>query len=292
MSHTNGIKSNLTSTVGFLSEEIGARSYHDVEKLNRAADFIEKKFLSFGCEVKRQPFNYREETYYNIICEVKGSDPSPEGRGLLVIGAHYDTVWNTPGADDNASGVAGLIELARLASSEPLPQTVRFAAFSMEEPPLFRTKHMGSYACARALKDEGVKVMGMISLEMIGYFCERKGCQFYPLPFFRWIYPDKGDFVAFVGNISSRPFTRRVKKAFHAVSGIPVESLNTISLVPGVDFSDHSSFWKFGFPAFMITDTAFYRNPNYHGPGDTAPTLDYDRMAGFVTALYEALKNL
>lgn len=277
---------NLKETVSFLSVEIGPRSFRDLEKLNRAADFIEDKFRSYGLGVKRQAFQYGENTYYNIICEVGGTGPP------IVIGAHYDTVSGTPGADDNASGVAVLVELARLSSVDPTGKNIIFAAFSLEEPPVFRSSRMGSHAFAKSLKDEGKTLKGMISLEMVGYFCDRKGCQFYPLPFFRWFYPSRGNFISFVGNISSRGLTKRFKSSFKAVSKLPVESLNTISLVPGVDFSDHMSFWKFGYPAFMITDTAFYRNPNYHGPGDTARTLDYGRMAELALGLHGAFKKL
>lgn len=281
------IQSNLVATVKYLSEDVGQRSYLDIEKLNKAALYIEDKFLSYGCDVKRQPFPLQGNTYYNIIGEVKGTEATKSE--ILIIGAHYDTVIGTPGADDNASGIAVLLELARLTASKPLQRTVRFAAFSLEEPPLFRTKHMGSYAYAKSLKEEGINVYGMVSLEMVGYFCDRKGSQHYPLPLFKWFYPDRGDFIAFVGNISSRSFTKKLKSCFKAVSSLPVESLNTVSIVPGVDFSDHSSFWEFGYPAFMITDTAFYRNRNYHGPEDTAPTLDYERMAEFTKGLYKAL---
>ncbi len=283
------IKSNLMATVKYLSQDIGQRSYLDVDKLNRAADYIEKKFRSYGCELKRQPFNYQGNTYYNIICEIKGTEARDDG--ILVVGAHYDTVVGTPGADDNASGVAGLLELTRLAALNPFQRTVRFAAFSLEEPPIFMTKNMGSYIYAKSLRNEDVKVYGMISLEMLGYYSERKGSQYYPFPFFKWFYPDKGNFIAFVGNISSRSFTIRVKKLFKSVSSLPVESLNAFSIVPGVNFSDHLNFWEFGYPAFMITDTAFYRNPNYHALGDIPETLDYDRMAELVSGLYRALSK-
>lgn len=284
------IKQNLTATVKYLSEHIGQRSYLDIERLNRAADYIEAKFRSYDCNVKRQPFNYQGNTYYNIICEIKGAKSAKDG--ILVIGAHYDTVIGTPGADDNASGVAGLLELARLAVIEPFPTSVRLVAFSLEEPPVFMTKHMGSYIYAKSLKEERVKVSGMISLEMLGYYSDRRGSQYYPFPIFKWFYPDRGNFIAFVGNISSRSFTNKIKKLFKSVSSLPVESLNAISLIPGVNFSDHWSFWEFGYSAFMITDTAFYRNPNYHAPGDTAETLDYDRMAEFVIGLYKAIKRM
>lgn len=279
------IELNLKETVHFLSEEIGSRSYWDVEKLDKAALYIEEKLSSYSCHVKRQSFTYMGNTYHNIIGEVSG-DGELE---ILIMGAHYDTIPGTPGADDNASGVAGVLELARLAVLEPSSKTVRFVAFTLEEPPLFRTRHMGSYVYAKSLKKEKVKVKGMISLEMIGYYCDRKGCQYYPFSFFKWFYPNKGDFIAFVGNVSSKAFTKRVKDAFMQASTLPVESLNTVSIVPGIDFSDHSSFWKFGFPAFMVTDTAFFRNPYYHSAGDIANTLDFKRMALLIYGLKSAL---
>lgn len=279
------VEANLEATVCFLSEEIGARSYEDLEELERSADYIEKKLISYGCHVKRQCFPYMGNTYHNIIGEVKGNKDSE----ILVIGAHYDTVPGTPGADDNASGIAGLLELARLTAVNQTSRTVCFVAFTLEEPPLFKTTHMGSYVYAQSLKKDKIRVKGMISLEMIGYFCDRKGCQYYPFSFFRWFYPEKGDFIAFVGNIASKEFTKKVKNAFQKVSTLPVESLNTLSLVPGVDFSDHASFWSFDYPAFMITDTAFYRNPNYHTAGDRAHTLDYKRMALLISGLKSAL---
>lgn len=283
----NDIRQNLIATVHYLAHDIGPRSYRHIDQLNRTADYIESRFRSFGLATERQPFTYNGHTYYNIIAEVKGSAAS--AGGILVIGAHYDTVAGTPGADDNASGVAGLLELARLTAHSPLSRTVRFVAFTLEEPPTFMTSRMGSYVYAKSLKEKNVHVYGMISLEMLGYYCDGKGCQYYPLPPFKWIYPDRGNFIAFVSNLSSKAFTGKLKKAFTSVSSLPIESLSAPSAIPGVDFSDHRSFWKFGYSALMITDTAFYRNPNYHGPGDTEATLDYDRMAELVKGLYAAL---
>lgn len=287
MNDINKIEANLKSHVVFLSETIGNRNYLDTEKLNKAADYIEEKFRSYKCNVKRQPFKAEDKTYYNIEAEVKGTSDKDK---IIVIGAHYDTIAGTPGADDNASGVAGILELARLASEKPLPYTIRLVAFALEEPPFFRTRNMGSYVYAESLKKEGLEIEGMVSLEMIGYFCDKDGCQYYPLPFFRWFYPKKGNFLSFVGDIGSRKFTQKIKKAFQKSSSLPVESLNTIPLVPGVDLSDHLSFWRFGYNAFMITDTAFYRNPHYHARSDTAEKLDYKKMAEFIKGLYNALE--
>ncbi|MHB8845836.1 MAG: M28 family peptidase [Nitrospirota bacterium] len=280
---------NLISTVRLLSEEIGERSFRDLPKLNKAADHIENSLRSFGCLVSKQAFTYQGKTYYNVIGEVKGSHP--DKKEILIIGAHYDTVVGTPGADDNASGVAGLLELARLTALSPAERTIRFVAFSLEEPPTFGTKDMGSYAYAAQVAKEGVKVYGMISLEMIGYFCETKGCQSYP-PGVGWLFPDQGNFISFVGSLSSRSFTHKVKKSFTQAVSLPVESLNTFSSVTGVDFSDHRNFWQFDIDAFMITDTAFNRNRNYHEAEDTWEKLDFRRMNQVVTGLYQAIRTL
>jgi acetylornithine deacetylase/succinyl-diaminopimelate desuccinylase-like protein len=167
------IETNLEATVQLLSEKIGPRSYKDLKELDRTADLIEEKMISLGCDVKRQSFIFMGNTYHNIIGELRGD----KGSEILVIGAHYDTVPGTPGADDNASGIAGLLELARLNTIEPCSKTVRFVAFTLEEPPLFKTRHMGSYIYAESLCKENVKIEGMISLEMIGYYCDQRHLQ-------------------------------------------------------------------------------------------------------------------
>jgi Zn-dependent M28 family amino/carboxypeptidase len=284
------VEANLKETVAYLSGVIGERSYRHTENLARCAEYIERRFSSCRCGPRRQTFTYGENIYCNIFAEVAGTEASR--NGMLVVGAHYDTVAGSPGADDNASGVAGLLELARLASEKPMKRTVRFVAFSLEEPPVFMTSRMGSYVHAKGLRDEGAVLFGMVSLEMLGYYRSDKGSQLYPSSLFRLFYPDRGDFISFVGNLSSRSFTLAVKRAFQEACSFPVESLNAPALIPGVDFSDHRSFWKFGYSAFMITDTAFYRNPNYHSEGDTMETLDYPKMAELTTGLYTALSSL
>lgn len=227
-----GNEANLISTVRFLSEEIGERSFHHLPRLNTTADHIESSLHSFGCLVSRQAFTYEGRSYYNVIGEVKGSNP--DKKEILVIGAHYDTAVGTPGADDNASGVAGLLELARLTALGPAERTVRFVAFSLEEPPVFGTRDVGSYVYAEQAAQEGVKVYGMISLEMIGYFCEEKGCQAYPRGV-GWLFPDQGNLISFVGNLSSRSFTHKVKRVFAQATDFPVETLNTFSSFKRID---------------------------------------------------------
>lgn len=282
------IRLNLINSVNYLSETVGQRSYIDIEKLNETAQYIEDKLSSKGCKTNRQAFNYRGNTYYNIIGEVKGTKDSEP----LIIGAHYDTIIGTPGADDNASGVAVMLELARLTALNPFPRTTVFIAFCLEEPPAYMTKNMGSYVYAKSLNDLNTNIYGMISLEMVGYYSDLEGSQYYPNSLFNIFFPKRGNFIAFVGNISSSGFTKKVKDNFRAKSSLPVESLNAVSIIPGVDFSDHRNFWKFNYPAFMITDTGFYRNPNYHEAGDIASTLNYEIMEELVKGLYEALKML
>jgi Zn-dependent M28 family amino/carboxypeptidase len=211
---------------------------------------------------------------------------------VLVIGAHYDTVEGTPGADDNASGIAGLLELARLFSERTFAGTIQFVAFTLEEPPFFRTRHMGSYIYAEKLNREGREIEGMICLESIGYFTDTPGSQYFPVSMLKWFFPNKGNFIAFVSNLRSRGLLNRSKNAFKKGSVLPVESLAALSIVPGIDLSDHWSFWEFGYNAIMVTDTAFYRNPNYHGAGDTPDTIDYRRMTEVVLGLKATIEEL
>ena len=283
------IQNNLRRTVNFLSKEVGPRDYLRVEALNKTADYIRSEFGKYGYTVLEQPYEVEGHTYKNIFVELKGEKP-PEK--VLVIGAHYDTVMGTPGADDNASGVAGLLELARLLSNRVFDKTIQLVAFTLEEPPFFRSGLMGSQVYAKSLKQKGIDVEGMICLEMIGYFTDEAGSQLYPVPFFRWMYPAKGNFIIIVSNIQSKKFLKRVKSAFKKGTDLPVESLSAFPIVPGIDFSDHRSFWKFKYDAVMVTDTAFYRNPQYHGIGDIPEILDYERMAKVVLGLKSSVEEL
>ncbi len=278
----------LLHVVTMLSREIGVRSYRDTDRLKRTEDFISEQFTSSGYAVSKQPFLFNGNVYNNIVAELTGSG-SP-GK-ILVIGAHYDTVRTTPGADDNASGIAGLLALAgALAGTRP-SKTVRFAAFALEEWPACRSHNMGSYHYARSLKEARDRVEGMICLEMIGYFTDGPGSQMYPLPLFKLRYPARGNYIAMVGNLRSRTFTRKIAAEFRKAVDLPVVTLNAPAFVIGIDFSDHWSFNRFGYNALMVTDTAFYRNPHYHSSSDTAETLDYERMAKVVEGLRTSIEE-
>lgn len=282
------VEENLRGHVYALSAEIGSRGYLQ-ETLKKAGDFITSNWERNGYHVLSQSYEVDGRTYRNIYTEIKGMSSRER---ILVIGAHYDTVTGSPGADDNASGVAGILELSRLLKDSHPNHTIQFVAFSLEEPPFFYTRKMGSYQYAKALHDAGKDLIGMICLESIGYFMDIKESQNFPLPFFRVLYPTTGNFIAFISNLHSKPFLNRFKSAFKKATDMPFESLSTFSIIPGIDFSDHRSFWRFGYNAIMVTDTAFYRNPNYHTIGDTYDTLNYRRMSEVVKGIKSAIEEL
>jgi Zn-dependent M28 family amino/carboxypeptidase len=280
---------NLQEHVIELSQNIGERNFIRYESLNRAAEYIERAFQENGYLPESQSYELEGKEYRNIFAVLKGKRAPEE---IIVVGAHYDTVIGTPGADDNASGVAGLLELAKFFSGRDLGRTVQFVAFTNEEPPFFRTQEMGSRIFAKEARQKKKKIVAMLCLEMIGYYSGSKGGQGYPLPLMKIMYPDTADFIAVVGNLQSRALVRQVEKGMKSQTGIGVESISTFGWVPGVDFSDHYSFYKEGFSAVMITDTAFYRNSNYHMHSDTANTLDYTSMAHVVLGLRQAILDL
>lgn len=258
--------------------------------LARAASFIEQEFNARGFKVESQAYATSTARVKNLIVEQQGRNPS---KPCIIIGAHYDTVVNSPGADDNASGVAGLLELARLLLDYPNERTLQFVAFTLEEPPYFYTRQMGSWMYAKRLKLDRRRVQLMLSLEMIGYAGENLK-QSYPFPLLRRLrgYPSNGNFIGIVGNIRTRKLVKIVQQAMRDGCNIAVESLSAPGFLPPLFFSDHSSFWKFGFPAVMITDTAFLRNPNYHLPTDTDDTLNYGFLTEVIKGLYNAVITL
>lgn len=253
--------------------------------LAETADYIEKSMIESGLRVERQWYAVDGKNFCNIIAKHDGVGP------MVVVGAHYDAGEKTPGADDNASGVAGILELARIVAKGKPENKIELVAYCLEEPPFFRTQHMGSYVHARRLADSGEMISGMVALEMIGYFSDAENSQKYPIPVLDWIYPSKGDFVAVVGDIQSTGFLRKIKRKMKMGSNVPVWSISSPGILPGIDFSDHLNYWEFGWPAVMVTDTAFYRNPNYHTPADTYATLDFNKMAKVIDAVYYAVTS-
>lgn len=265
------------------------RNYQNVQSLNKAADYIEAEFKKMKCHVEIQEFNVEEKIYKNIACSF-----GPAHGERIIVGAHYDVYGDQQGADDNASGVAGLLEIGRLLHGlkPKLKYRTDLVAFTLEEPIFFKTRHMGSSVYAQMLSESGIAVRAMMSLEMIGFFTGKPGSQGYPLDVMKWIYPTTGDFIAVVGKLGQGKLVRKIEGLLAAASQVPVESVSAPAILPGIDFSDHQSFWKYGFPAVMITDTAFYRNHNYHTNTDTIDTLDFEKMYEVVKGLYGVIIGL
>jgi Peptidase family M28/Bacterial PH domain len=277
----------LETHVRTLSQSFVPRDESHPENLDRCAAYIRQEFERANARASEQPFTVDGKTYRNVIAHF-----GPETKEMVVVGAHYDTAGPLPGADDNASGVAGLLELARLLGNRQLPIRVELVAYTLEEPPFFRSEQMGSAIHAKALKREGAVVRVMFSLEMIGYFSDARDSQRFPSSVFSLYYPTEGNFISVVGKIGDGMLVRRIKKAMTGATSLPVYSINAHRLIRGVDLSDHSSYWRAGYPAVMITDTAFYRNANYHTLDDTAEKLDYRRMGQTVEGVYAAVIDM
>jgi Zn-dependent M28 family amino/carboxypeptidase len=271
----------LERHVRALAEDFFPRSVENPAQLQAAGDYVLAQMRAAGATPEIQDVEADGTAYRNFIARF-----GPAQGPLLVIGAHYDSSGQTPGADDNASGVAGLLELTRLLARNPPPRPVELVAYTLEEPPFFRTDSMGSFWHARELDRRGREVRLMVSLEMIGYYRDGPGTQSFPVAGLGLLYPDEGNFIAVVGAWRDFGTMRRVKALFKGASDLPVVTINAPESVSGVDFSDHASYWRFDMPALMVTDTAFLRNPNYHEAGDTAATLDYARMAKVVRAMH------
>jgi Zn-dependent M28 family amino/carboxypeptidase len=277
----------LRKHTSVLSIDMAPRNYLHIDNLNKVANYISESLTSSGGRVSEQIFEVQGAEYKNIVAEF-----GPQGGETIVVGAHYDAEGEKPGADDNASGVAGLLEIGRL-----LGEVVRFktkvvlVAFTLEEPPFFRSEEMGSAVYAKSLVEAGTAVKLMIALEMIGYFSEEKGTQGYPTPLLRLYYPSTGNFIAVVDQLMSTQ-AQRMKASMAQVIDLPVYSINAPPFIPGVDFSDHSNFWRYGFPAVMITDTAFYRNHAYHTNDDRAERLNYEKMAQVVYGVFDYVVKL
>jgi len=273
---------SLKKHVVTLSETNPPRS-EDTDNLDVSALYIKEQLAKYG-DVREMEFTVWGIPYRNISI-LFGDDASER----IIVGAHYDSFQGLPGADDNASGVAGLIELARLLSQSQLNRSVELVAYTLEEPPYFRTADMGSAVHAKSLQENGVDVVVMMSLEMIGYFTDEPDSQDYPFSLMKLFYPSTGNFIAVVGNFYGFSIVGETKRAMKSVTSLPVRSLNAPGALAGVDFSDHLAFWWYDFPALMITDTAFYRNKAYHTKNDTWDRLDYERMSEVVNGVYNAV---
>lgn len=278
----------LRTHVETLAGEIGSRGLRRGAALRRTLDYLDTTLTAMGYTVERETYAVGEQEATNLYVDLTGTQRPGD---IVVIGAHYDSVPSTPGADDNASGVAATLELARAFAGRPQPQTVRFVFFGNEEPPYFQTDAMGSLVHARGMAAANLQVTAMASLEMLGFFSDEPGSQEVPLGL-AGLFPDTGNFVAFISDIPSSSLLDEAHAAFMGSSGFPAEKLAAPGNLPEAGFSDHWSFWQADFRAIMITDTAFFRNPHYHEPTDTVDTLDYARFGQLFPGLVGMIEAL
>jgi len=286
---SQALATRLRQHVEKLAGEIGPRNLEHYTELGRAAGYIEQQLEDAGLAVSRHSFEAESRPYDNLVAEIPGATAPKE---IVVIGAHYDSFFDAPGANDNASGVAALIELARrFAAAEKPNRTLRFVAFANEEPPYFQREGMGSWAYAKLCRERGDDITAMLSIETIGYYSDEPGSQEYP-PGISLLYPSRGNFVGFVGNVKSRRLVRRMIEQFRGSAEFPSEGAALPGFIKGIGWSDHWAFWKEGYAGAMATDTAIFRYPHYHKASDTPDKLDYERMARVAAGLEAVIRDL
>ena len=282
------IHDNLKRHVEMLAQQIGERNVWHAEALASAASYIHHTLENLGYPVRVQLFDSQGLTVQNLEIELPGAAAAEE---IVVVGAHYDTVAGGPGANDNASGVAALLEIARLLVGKTHARTLRLVAFVNEEQPFSESEEMGSRVYAERSQQRGEQIKAMISLETIGHYSDQPASQHYPFPF-SYFYPDTGNFIGFVGNLSSWRLVRQAVGAFRASTAFPSEGVAAPGWITGVGWSDHASFWKAGYPAIMITDTAFFRYQHYHEATDTPEKLDYLSLSRVTRGLVDVAAEL
>lgn len=282
------LQPRLEAHVRALADDIGERHVYRPSALAAAAAYLEASLRPAGRPVESQTFETAGVTVRNLEIEHRGRSRPEE---IIVVGAHYDSVVGSPGANDNASGAAAVVELARLLAERDLPRSVRFVLFVNEEPPFYLTDAMGSRQYARRARERGDGIVAMLSLETIGYYSDDPGSQQYPFPF-QLFYPSEGNFVGFVGNLASRRLVRSALASFRRHASLPSEGLAAPGWVTGVGWSDHWSFWQEGYPGVMVTDTALFRYEPYHTAQDTPDRVHYDHLARVVAGLEKLIVDL
>lgn len=282
------LRDALQQDVKVLAEDIGRRNYLHYSGLMAAADFLENQMVQAGYRVERQSYSIDQQIYDNLVVEIPGGDRADE---IVVIGGHYDSVHLSPAANDNASGAAATLELAKHFADKHPARTLRFVQFVNEEPPFFWTEQMGSLVYAKRCKQRQENIVAMLSLETMGYYSDAVGSQKYPIPL-GLIYPLQGNFISFIGNVASGALVRQAIASFRQHTQFPSEGAALPNALPGVGWSDHWAFWQQGYPAVMVTDTAPFRYPHYHTDADTPDKLDYDRLARVVFGLTRVIADL
>jgi Peptidase family M28 len=282
------LKGRLSTEVKYLSVTIGERNIWRAGSLQAVVGYLRSNLQEARYRVTERAYRVEGQEVSNLEVSIAGSEATAD---TVIVGAHYDTVAGTVGADDNATGVAALMELARLLRVSKPRQNLRFVIFVNEEPPFFQTSRMGSLVYAQQLRRENVRVSAMISLEMLGFYSDAPGSQKYPA-LLGLLYPSRGNFVGFVGNSESRDLVRQSIRAFRESTNFPSEGIAAPAEWPGIGWSDQWSFWQERYPAIMITDTALFRYPYYHTPLDTSDRLDFDRMARVVEGVQRVVESL
>lgn len=282
------LEASLTAHVETLAKSIGERNLYKREQLYETAKYIKDFWENLGFDVQTQTYDVKGAPYQNIWVQIDGNQNPGE---IILIGAHYDSAIEAPGADDNATGVGALLEISKLLKEISLSRSIRFVAFVNEEPPFFKSTQMGSRVYAAEMARNKEQVVAMISLESIGYFSDQPGSQKYP-PFLNLFYPNKGNFLAVVGNFESRNLIKKITRYFKEGTELPCECIAAPSALMGIDWSDHASFWEHGYPAVMATDTVPYRNPHYHEPTDKPDTLNYPAYTKATAGLAHAIYHL
>jgi hypothetical protein len=282
------LQDDLKKDIQMLAGQIGERNVLNYKKYCIAADYIETSLSQAGYAVERQEYKAEGEVCYNIEAEKKGTKLPGQ---IIIIGAHYDSVYGCAGANDNASAVAAAIALARYFADKKTERTLRFVLFANEEPPFFQTEQMGSLVYAQRCRARQDDIAGVIVLETIGYYSDKSGSQKYPFPF-NLIYPSTGDFIGFIGNRSSRSLLYRTIESFRRNCKFPSQGGAIPEFVPGIGWSDHWSFWQQGYPAIMVTDTAPFRYPFYHTTEDTPEKIDYEKLARVVSGMRDVISDL
>lgn len=282
------IQAETQRDVEMLAGTIGERNHRHPEALKKSADYIHAQLAEAGYEVKRQTFDAVGMSFDNLEAVLEGTSQPAE---IVVIGAHYDSALNCPAANDNGTGVAALLALARIFQTKPQPKTLRFVAFANEEPPHFQEPAMGSLHYAKRCAAADDRITAMLSLETMGYYRDEEGTQQYPAPF-SWFYPNRGNFIGFVGDTSSRALVHQTVASFREHTKFPSQGAALPTAVPGAGWSDHWSFWQHGYPAVMVTDTAPFRYPHYHTPEDTPDKVDHERLARVIAGLEHVIRDL
>lgn len=283
LSDTSNIKRNLESLISIT----GYRNHKNIDALDTVSERIRIEFSKYTERIAVQDYKVKENNYKNIIASF-----GPEDGERIIVGAHYDVCGDQDGADDNASGVAGILELARLLKEQDLKYRIDLVAYTLEEPPYFNTKLMGSYMHAKSLHDANIPVKGMVSLEMIGYYSDEENSQSYPIGIMKWIYGDKGNFITIVQKSFCGSFAKEFKRISFNNCSIATKSFRTPSFLGGANLSDHQNYWKFGYSAVMVTNTAFFRNHNYHTKLDKLEALNIGKMGLVIDGVFRTLVSL